>query len=132
MSGKIQIYSISSGWCRLFHVLKYFISFCADQILHLKIKRVPSSNRRCAFPACAASQGLKNLPKVDRCYLARVCKIYVPRISRVCPVHANRFLWQNSDVVNESNDFSKEHIEDMFQMLTENSIHFETPLVFSK
>lgn len=104
----------------------------ADQVLHLKIKRVPCSTRRCAFPACVASRSLKNLLQADRFYLARVCKIYVPPVSRVCPIHADKFLWQNSDVANGSNDFSKEHIEDMFQLLTERSIHFETPLVFSK
>lgn len=136
MSGKIRIYIIPSDLCRLFYLSYYFVLFCerniADQILHLKIKRVPRSNRRCAFPACVASRGLKNLLQVDRCYLDRVCKICVRSISRVCAVHANRFLWQNSDVQNESNDFWKEHIEDMFHLLTENSIHFETPLVFSK
>lgn len=61
-----------------------------------------------------------------------MCKIYIPPISRVCPTHASRFSWQNTDVVNESNDFTKDYIEDMFRLLTDPSIHDETPLVLSK
>lgn len=132
MSG--TIFSRYSFKCDLVTYLLLFRShFCADQVLHLRIKRAPGSNRRCAFPVCAAKQGLKNLLQADRSYIARYCKIYVPPISRVCSVHANKLLWRNSDVTNESNDFTKENIEDMFQLLTDvRSIDNVTPLVLSK
>lgn len=59
-------------------------------------------------------------------------KIYVPPIARVCPIHANKYLWRSSDVENKSNDFTKENIEDMFELLTNRSTNEEIPMVLSK
>lgn len=111
-----------------------FVFYIADRILHLKIKRAPSSTKRCSFPICAASQNLKKMQETDRCYIAKVCKIYIPAISKVCSVHANKFSWRNDDVLNESNDFTDEYIEDMFQLLTNRTITIdhEVPFVLSK
>lgn len=103
-----------------------------DQVLHLRIKRTSASSRRCAFPVCTATRALKNLLETDRRYIASVCKIYIPPISRVCMTHASKFAWHNTDFVNESNDFSKEYIEDMFRLLTDSSICVKTHLVLSK
>lgn len=49
-------------------------------------------------------------------------KVYVPRDTRACNFHLDHFNWHSWDIATESHDFTKEYIEDMFNVLTNRTL----------
>lgn len=99
--------------------LNYFL----DKIL-LKIKRTASNKTRCAYPSCVVKQRLKRISSGIRRMIAIQLNKFVPQHSVVCDNHVTMDNWQNvnSAICFPSSEFTKEHIEDMFNLLTNESI----------
>lgn len=88
------------------------------------MKRTGGTKGRCNHPLCGVSTHLKTIPKEVRQWIAQEEKIFIPQKSVACNNHTEVTAWQGANVfiTSEQFQFTKEHIEDMFKLLTNHSI----------
>lgn len=70
--------------------------------------------------------------KTDRHFIMHHVKVYIPPDTRTCNIHLNRLNWNSCDIPGDSNDFKKEHIEDMFNILTDHTLNERVPVLSSE
>lgn len=100
--------------------------------LFCEIKRVPYSKKYCVYPKCSSKDGLKQINREYRYYIAQNIKAYVLKSSTACTIHLDHRNWINSDICEEFNDFSADMVNDMFNLLTNAPPQSEIPLANSK
>lgn len=86
----------------------------------LAIKRTSAYKRRCNYPGCAETQRLHRFSIQNRQNVLVQLKVYVPPDVMVCVNHTDFDQWLNvsSAIQTVSTDFTKRHIEDMFNLMT--------------
>lgn len=101
--------------------------------MDLNIKRCSTSKRICAFPICNNKQGLKHIPKVIRHSVLHNSKVYIPYRTLACETHLNQAVWLNVNCYIEQNEFhfSKEQIEDMFNLSINKELAEKRPAILS-
>lgn len=90
----------------------------------LKIKRTITTKTRCCYPSCKESEHLKTIPDSVRQQIAIQTKVFVPPQAVACPNHFPFDSWLNvsSMIQFDGAEFTKEYLEDMFYLLTNNSL----------
>lgn len=92
-------------------------------IVNLKIKRTGILKNRCNYPSCNESNNLSRIPLGMRFYIATQEKVYIPVTSVACPRHIVVQAWIGvGKVIKDENTFLSTQIEDMFNLLTNQSI----------
>lgn len=105
----------------------------------LNIPRVSSAKGYCVFPACKQTKGLCRLPNHMRYNIAVKQKLYVPAVSVVCADHLFFEAWTgvsdlrthtwDSPMLKPSYKYSKDQIEDIFALLTNTGLIFNSQSV---
>lgn len=85
----------------------------------LNIKRTAASKSKCSFPKCKEKKNLKTIKKEVRYRVAVEEKIYIPQQSVACENHIEAIEWiQVARSMEDHADFTKEYLENMFQLLS--------------
>lgn len=97
--------------------------------IFLKIKRTISTKSQCCYPSCREKVNLKKISDFVRQSIAVQTKVYVPINAVACPNHSSSEVWLNANslVTQVGSEFTKEYLEDMFCLLTNNSLKSHTP-----
>lgn len=88
--------------------------------LQLKIKRTARTKSHCCFPNCKEFKQLKTISKANRHFITTHEKVYIPPCAVACAAHDSIDVWRNCSLLIDEpqHNFTKELMEDMFQILT--------------
>lgn len=102
----------------------YFYCMSVAQKIELKIKRTAASRRSFNHPMCGVTRNLVTISKEKRYQIAISEGVFIPLHAVACYNHIEIDSWKNVKelIVPEYSQFTKNYIEDMFELLTNPSV----------
>lgn len=114
-------------------ITQFKITIFTDKRILLNIKRTSLSKIKCSFPLCNETSSLKRLSIQLRYDIATYQKVFVPSGSVACNRHMPYSVWKGvyGKIKKEQSKFTKEYLEEMFQLLTDSTLKMNGPLEWS-